>query len=64
MIATASTTSHAATLLTAMRTGITNGAVVGKKEASTMYHASGNSPATGATNANSSIAQVSGEIAA
>ncbi len=29
-----------------------------------MYHASGNSAATGATNANSSIAQVSGDTAA
>jgi signal transduction histidine kinase len=64
MIATARTISHAATLPTAMRTGITNGAVVGKTEATTMYHASGYSAATGATNAKSNIAQVRGDTAA
>jgi hypothetical protein len=47
MIAAASAISIAATSLTAMRTGITNGAVVGNNDATRMYQASGTSLATG-----------------
>ena len=64
MMAAARTISQAATWPTAMRTGMTNGAVIGRRRRRAMYHASGESAATVAARADSVSVQVSGATAA